>query len=371
MSFPSLEFNQERWNRLLLQSFWVVFFLYIIVECLFLITTEMPARDFISLYIARPTLIFAFIVLLAEIGVRFLPKHHEFVLISASTLIAISIIAFHSSLKYLLFFLFFPVMISTFYFQYKKLLYAILNTGLALFALYAYDPDFRDNLSAMSVVALSCILFAYSGIAFAVLARGREVLMHLRTSYESNQELLVRTILMDKLAKTDALTDTYNHMAYHEFKDKLVEQADKGKMLLHLAVLDIDNFKSVNDTYGHKVGDVVLQKVAAVARSKTGSNDIIARYGGEEFVLLFTEKSFQEVYDVVEDIRATIAATPHEELNGQSVTVSIGLNPYLQGMGKEALFTGADAALYEAKKTGKNRTVIASAAIQLGVKNKI
>ncbi len=363
MSLPSMEFNQQRWNRLLLHSFWSVFVLSIVVECMFLLITELPADQFVNLYIIRPTLIIAFIVLLAESGIRYLPKHHDYVLISASCLLAITIIAIHSSLEYLLFFLFFPIMISIFYFQYKKLLYAILNTGIALFTLYFYDQDIHDNISFAGLLGMACILLVYSGIAFGVLARGREVLMHLRTSYESNQELLVRTILMDKLAKTDALTDTYNHMAYHEFKDNLVEQADNGRVSLQLAMMDIDNFKSVNDTYGHKAGDVVLRTVATIARSKTGSNDIVARYGGEEFALLFTDKSFQEAYDIVEEIRVSIASTGHETLQGLTVTVSIGLNQYTPGMGKEALFQGADAALYEAKNSGKNRTVLAASTL--------
>lgn len=359
MSLPSLEFNQQRWNRLLLQSYWAVLILSILVECMFLFITKLPTNEFVSSYILRPTIIMALVVLLAEGGVRWLPKHHDYVLISSSTLLIITTIAIHSSLEYLLFFLFFPIMISIFYFQYKKLLFAVLNTGIALFTLYAYEPDIHDNVSLIGLLAMSCVLLVYSFIAFGVLARGREVLMHLRTSYESNQELLVRTILMDKLAKTDALTDTYNHMAYHEFKDNLVEQAENGRLSLHLAILDIDNFKAVNDTYGHRAGDSVLRKVAALTRSKTGSNDIVARYGGEEFAVLFTEKSIQEVYDLVEEIRMTIASTTHEVLQNRNVSVSIGLNQYVPGMGKEAFFQGADTALYEAKHSGKNRTAFA------------
>lgn len=361
MSLPSLEFNQQRWNRMLIQSFWAVLILSVVLECIFLTITELSTEEFVNSYILKPTIILATIVLLAESGVRWLTKHHDYILISSSTLIIITIVSIHSSLEYLLFFLFFPIIISIFYFQYKKLLYALLNTGIALFALYTCDTDFNGNISVLSLLTMISTLLVYSCIAFGILARGKEILMYLQTSYESNQELLVRTILMDKLAKTDALTDTYNHMAYHEFKDNLVEQAEIGRTVLHLAILDIDNFKSVNDTYGHRAGDVVLRKVAEIARMKTGSNDIVARYGGEEFALLFTEKSFQEVYDLIEDIRETIASTTHEALEGLNVTVSLGLNQYTPGMGKEAFFQDADAALYEAKHSGKNRTALAAA----------
>jgi hypothetical protein len=129
---PSMEFNQKRWNRLLLQAFWVLFILSIIVECMYLLVTPLPMDEFVRIYVLRPTLMLAFVILLAEGGVRYLPRHHDYILISASTLIAIIVTAVHSSLQYLLFFLFFPIMISIFYFQHKKLLFAIANTIIAL-----------------------------------------------------------------------------------------------------------------------------------------------------------------------------------------------------------------------------------------------
>lgn len=358
MSFPSLEFNQKRWNRYLLHSYWVIFVLSIIIELLFLLITEMPKDEFVQRHIAKPTILFALIGILAEIGILRLPKHHDYVLISASAIFAIAIMRIHYSLDYLLFFLFFPVMISIFYFQIKKLLYAVMNTTIALIIQCIHDNQMQRNLTVVDIVTIACILFVFCCIAFGVLARGRDVLIHLRSSYESNQELLVRTILMDKLAKTDALTDAYNHMAYHEFMDNYVIQADNGNLRLQLAIIDIDNFKQINDTYGHKAGDVVLKKVAELIRSKMSSNDIVARYGGEEFALIFADRSFQEAFDTVELIRTAVESELHEAIGWKSVTISIGMNAYVPGMGKERLFVGADEALYKAKRSGKNRTVI-------------
>ncbi|MFB9278948.1 sensor domain-containing diguanylate cyclase [Cohnella cellulosilytica] len=361
MSLPLFSIRQERWNRLLLQGCWVVFLLSVALELLFLQVTQVPHAEFIRLYIIRPTVIMGIVLLAAEVGIRYLPRHHDYILITTAAFMTGTITFIHSSLEYLLFLLFFPILISIFYFQYKKLLYAVLLTGISFVVLFVCNTAISENISVTGTLTMAVILLVFSGIGFGILARGREILTHLHSSYESNQELLVRTILMDKLAKTDALTDTYNHMAYHEYKDNLVTQADNGGLQLHLAIMDIDNFKKVNDTFGHKAGDAVLQKVASIAKSQTGGNDFVARYGGEEFVILFTEKSFQEAYDTVESIRMKIAAATHEALNGCNVTVSVGLNAYEPGMGKEELFKLADAALYEAKLSGKNRTVIAKA----------
>jgi len=355
MSFPSLEFNQKRWNRLLLNCYWAIFVLSVLLELLFLQITELPRDEYIQLYLLRPSILLAIVGLLAEGGIRWLPKHHDYVLISSVALLSMIITKINFSLEYLLFDLFLPIMVSIFYFQLKKLLYAVICTTIAGVVLFGNE----SSIDALDWLTLAFTLAVFSGIALGILARGREVLMHLRSSYESNQELLVRTILMDKLAKTDALTDTFNHMAYHEFMDHYVVQADNGRMTLHVAVLDIDNFKKVNDTYGHKAGDTVLKKVSSIIRSKVGSNDIVARYGGEEFAIIFPERSFQEVFDTVEDIRASVESTLHEAIQYQSVTISIGLHTYSPGMGKDALFVGADTALYEAKRSGKNRTVIA------------
>jgi diguanylate cyclase (GGDEF)-like protein len=353
--------NHNRWNRQLLCAFWSVLGISVLIECSFLFVTDLPAGEFIWRYVVRPAMLMAIVILLAEVGIRRLPKFHNYMIISCSTLLTIIVTVVHSSLDYLLFLLFFPVMISIFYFSYSKIWYAIANTGIALFTLYSFDSEFHGRVSVVGLIAISSILAIYSVVAFGILRRGKELLEHLRTTFDSNQELLVRTILMDKLTKTDALTETYNHMAYHEYAERLVEQAESSTMKLHLALLDIDNFKSVNDTYGHRAGDAVLRSVADAARSKIDGNDVIARYGGEEFAILFAEKSFADVYGVVEEIREAIAAAPQEGLNGQTVTVSIGLNSFVKGTGKEALFHGADDALYDAKRSGKNRTSLSKA----------
>jgi len=360
---PSADFNQKRWNRTLLRGYWVVFALTLGLEFLFMyFVTELPKAEFFIHYLLLPSLLMAAVVISAEICVRFMEsKYHDYMLITASVLLTLIVAAIHTSLEYLMFFLFFPIMISIFYFQIKKLAFAVGNSFAALYLLYIFNNTIHQRFDIVGLLAITALMAVYSCIAFGVLTRGREILQHLRSSYESNQELLVRNILMDKLAKTDALTDTYNHMAYHEFVEKLAEQADNGQLELTIAVMDIDNFKKVNDSYGHRAGDAILRDVAAIASSKVGPNDFIARYGGEEFVILFTEIEYSEAYQAADEIRQTISDTVHESIGGLSVTVSVGVNRYMPGMGKEPFFRGADAALYEAKHSGKNRTVASEA----------
>lgn len=126
---------------------------------------------------------------------------------------------------------------------------------------------------------------------------------------------------------------------------------------LQLAIIDIDNFKRVNDTYGHWTGDIVLKQVASILQESITSNDFVARYGEEEFAVIFIGKSIQEITDMLEAIRYLIEKTTFPELDGKSVTVSIGVQPYVKNEGKASLFKFADAHLYTAKVTGKNKIV--------------
>ncbi|MCC3377085.1 diguanylate cyclase [Cohnella sp. REN36] len=358
MLFPSLDLNQQRWNRLLLNFFWIVLAMSVVIEALYLTVTSGRTSTFIWLYMARPGLLLALIIGLAEAGVRHLPRFHDYLLITASTLIAVTITGVHATLSYIPFSLFFPILVSTFYFQFKKLLFALACALTGMVLLYGLVKTLQHSLSAIDLVTMAIFMTAYSGIAMGVLMRGRELHRHLRSSYEQHRELLVHTVVMDKLAKTDALTDTYNHMAFHEYLARLTEQAAYG-LPLQLAIMDIDNFKAVNDTFGHRAGDEVLRSVAGVVRGHASEFDIVARYGGEEIAVLFTDRTLASAYESVEEIRTAVSAAKHEALGGRSVTISVGLAAYVEEMDKETLFRSADAALYQAKHGGKNRTVVA------------
>ncbi len=138
---------------------------------------------------------------------------------------------------------------------------------------------------------------------------------------------------------------------------KLIEQNELNDLSLQLAILDIDNFKRINDTYGHWVGDIILIRVASIIKETVTPNDFVARYGGEEFAVIFTEKTLDEAYRLVEQIRHKLYVTLHPELDSKAATISIGLQEYMKGKGKEALFKGADASLYAAKRTGKKQNL--------------
>ncbi|MFD0717546.1 GGDEF domain-containing protein [Paenibacillus sp. GCM10027626] len=361
MDYETLDCNRKRWNRYLLNGFWLIIFLTIILECAHLAFENTANQSFAFADYTQPILIQLLILLLAECCFKVIQgKYQDYILIFISVIIAATIVYTYHSLTYLLFAPFLPVMVSIFYFQGKKLLFALVNAISSIYILYAISPSMRTAFSYVSLITITIMFLSFSLIAWGIIMRGKEMMAHLRTSVESNQQLLVQTVVMDKLSKTDSLTELYNHMSFHEFFEKSIEQHERNRLALQLALIDIDNFKHINDAYGHRAGDAVLQWVSKTIQSLASPNDFSARYGGEEFAVLFTDKSLEDAYEIVERMRKTISGQHHEVLGGKPVTVSIGIAPYNSGEGKEIFFNRVDEALYKAKNSGKNKTVLAA-----------
>jgi diguanylate cyclase (GGDEF)-like protein len=128
-------------------------------------------------------------------------------------------------------------------------------------------------------------------------------------------------------------------------------------------MLDLDDFKSINDTYGHQQGDVVLKHVARALRDTSRDADVPARYGGEEMAVILPHTDLEGAYAISERVRRAIEALHIPRLDGDGrlrMTASFGVAASTEG-DKDGLIADADAALYEAKRQGKNRTVKARA----------
>ena len=171
---------------------------------------------------------------------------------------------------------------------------------------------------------------------------------------------------VQKQAVTDELTGLFNHRRFQEVMTAEVERARRYGHELGLIMLDIDNFKSVNDTYGHLQGDNVLREVARVLRQSSREIDEPARYGGEEMAVALPQTDLEGAYQFAERVRGRIEALELPLADGDGtlkVTASFGVASLAtaDGASKGALVAAADGALYEAKRSGKNRTVRASA----------
>ncbi len=191
----------------------------------------------------------------------------------------------------------------------------------------------------------------------------REVFLYLVGQAAASVENIALHELVSEQAVTDDLTDLANSRAFREAVDREAARAARFRQELSLLILDLDDFKRINDEHGHPAGDAVLRAVGRILAGESRGIDTAARYGGEEFVVALPETSPDGALEVAERIRAKIEAerVPLPAGGGEvRVTASLGLATLpAAAIDAHDLIAAADAALYEAKRGGKNRVVVA------------
>lgn len=161
---------------------------------------------------------------------------------------------------------------------------------------------------------------------------------------------------LKKESSTDPLTKLLNRRTF----DKIINLWTEQQKPYTLVILDVDYFKKVNDSYGHTIGDEVLQFIAGKLKEVVGAEDLACRYGGEEFVLLLSEETVGNAYSRIEALREEISRLISP--TGEEITFSAGIANYpLHGDQPKIILEKADAALYEAKKNGRNRVEVTNA----------
>ncbi len=174
--------------------------------------------------------------------------------------------------------------------------------------------------------------------------------------------LLTRSRDFEEMAFRDGLTGVYNRRYFENHLMIELKRVQRTDEPITIALLDIDRFKLVNDTYGHPVGDLVLRGVSRLLKEKLREFDLVARYGGEEFIIAFVktpERTTLQIMDqVLNHIREqSLAVVGGEEIH---VTFSAGITTWEKGLSMEDWIERADQLLYQAKVAGRNRCVICS-----------
>lgn len=157
-------------------------------------------------------------------------------------------------------------------------------------------------------------------------------------------------------AVTDGLTGLYNHVYFKEQLYGSVLEAQRYGQPLSIVILDLDHFKRINDTYGHRAGDEILQHAARICREAIRDCDLLARYGGEEIAFILPQTDRSGALIVADRVRSSLCAAPAQLSSGQEVTVtaSLGVASHKHGWTATELFERADRALYVAKSNGRN-----------------
>lgn len=231
-------------------------------------------------------------------------------------------------------------------------IYSLMSEGLLPYNLFN-----RHGIMIGAIIEITLFSLALAYKIKSLQSEKLLIINHQNTKLE--QMVAERTDELKELAHRDPLTNLHNRRFLYEISENLIQFAKREKTPLSLIMFDLDNFKRINDTYGHTLGDEVI-KIFAQKIQNTRESDISARVGGEEFVLLLPNTSDHGAYEIANQIRIEIEKTTvtTEENAALHFTVSAGVSLLSAGDNNiEQLLDRADKALYMAKESGKNKII--------------
>jgi diguanylate cyclase (GGDEF)-like protein len=357
----------HKWNRILFRAYWYVLVFYFVVTSinLFVNVVVLKTNDW---YFVETTIREALLLgtgrglltlLVAHFLYRRVTKYADYIVISSGFILSTALAGSSGAIENIHTLLFIPLLGATIYFERRRTIFACLCFGLSMIYLLLAFPRYFMYMETIDYLPTLAISGAGCLIAYGIYKRSLEAVDQMREQTTVQEGLLAKKNAAERLAFYDTLTGIYNHKSFQEHLENYIKESRYKGILLHLALIDIDFFKSVNDTYGHWAGDGVLRTFGRILREQLPNEAIPARYGGEEFAVIFVGLRDEEVLSALENVRQLMEKTEHPELSGRNVTISIGLRGFLEAEDtKETLFVKADDALYKAKRTGRNKICV-------------
>jgi diguanylate cyclase (GGDEF)-like protein len=205
---------------------------------------------------------------------------------------------------------------------------------------------------------IALLIRTFNEMSATLLAKGKEIEEANRRLQRQNQELQGANEVLEQLSITDGLTKLHNHRFFQDYLTRELKRVRRNGEPLSMLLLDLDDFKRLNDRLGHAAGDQLLKAIARTLNDSVRESDFLARYGGEEFVVLAPGTDLEGALHLAEKIRGAVAESSFildESMRIVKVTVSVGVAQY-QG-DRKAFFLNADRALYQAKAAGKDCVV--------------
>ena len=227
---------------------------------------------------------------------------------------------------------------------------------------YREEQVFGISFGHASVLMLGLVWFVYvGGYIYNLQLRIREQKASLAQNHKELQathdQLQEAMVKLNEVAIRDELTGLHNRRYILERLQEELERCQRGGTNLHLAIIDLDHFKRINDQFGHPVGDEVLRCFATLARDSLRRTDLVARFGGEEFVILFPEGSMDDIRVVLERLRQAFGARQFDNHPDLHVSLSAGVVQSQPADTSATIIQRADEALYRAKAEGRDRLV--------------
>ncbi|MBV1909571.1 MAG: GGDEF domain-containing protein [Kangiellaceae bacterium] len=218
-------------------------------------------------------------------------------------------------------------------------------------AYYLLSPKRAIYLTVIMLALLAPQMYQYLSL-FSFLSSITTILMTCLFGYFFSTSVLEQHQMLSELAVTDALTGAGNRRALDHKLVEIVSAQSRNPSTVSLLLLDLDNFKRVNDDFGHLVGDQILIRISEIIEGRIRVTDTLYRFGGEEFVIVPLELDLDMAFQLAEQLR--ILVENYDLVTERKVTISVGVAQYKQGETSESWLNRADEALYRAKNGGRN-----------------
>ena len=221
------------------------------------------------------------------------------------------------------------------------------------FGVYLAAERSLHELFIFSIAYFPIVCFSLY-IGWSSTLKNRQNFLHTKLDENSRK-------ILNQMAHTDALTTLHNRRYFEHLATEHISRSRKSSYPLCLLLLDVDHFKTINDTYGHDIGDEILKLIGKITRTQIREHDLLARFGGEEFIILLTDTNIQQAQSIADRICELMSKTPYSLNENQQIhfTISIGFARFLPHCHDlRALIKSADLALYTAKQQGRNRVVM-------------
>ncbi|HTG00838.1 MAG TPA: GGDEF domain-containing protein [Nitrospirota bacterium] len=234
--------------------------------------------------------------------------------------------------------------------RYLVLVVSFTVIGMSLFELIKLSArPYINNWESLLLTVLFSALLSGFATYFAVL-RFIKLNKQLTREIEKRRKLERELVIA---ASVDKLTQIYNRRKIEEIIQAEIERARRYNTPLSVIMIDLDDFKMINDTYGHHVGDNILRTVAGILKTNIRTTDAAGRWGGEEFMIVVPATTLDNTRGLAEKIRHIIAT--HRYDHSCTITISMGISQMFRGDSFDSFINRADDALYRAKNRGKNR----------------
>lgn len=359
-----LELVYKSWRgKLLFTNFLLTMLLCIVEILMFFILREQnlieqPFEVYFQYFLFRPTFINLMIVLIGFIVIKLISPQSvyiNYIPILQMATICMVIASTHNIFSVSLCLLCFPLF-ATIMFSDKRmtriigivsLLFQIITLLTRKFS--AFKPKSDPYFYSEAFVAVAILGAAYI-LCYVLIKFSEEKTSIIHNSY-------LEQIEMKELLNRDQKTGLFSHSIFMNTLDQMVDIAHNTTNTFAVAVIDIDDFKKINDTYGHLKGDQILIILAEIMKKLFGDNQFVARYGGEEFAIIFSEDELLNGMELLEKLRKAVKSYKFDCIDTM-ISISIGFAHWKKGWTSEQLFEAADNAMYQSKLGGKNRITV-------------